>query len=520
MGKSSQVLLGVDVVLLGVDIGATGIKVGLFDTSGRLVAAAGRRNAPVQQPGGKPGWMVWDVERIWGAVCEASREALSQTDAAVAGVSVTGFGADGVPLDRQGRLLYPMISWHCARTVPQRDWLNRQIDPMEIYRITGYHNYPINTINRLRWLLENEPAVMEAADHWLMVQDYIVYRLTGAFTTEATIASTTMAFDLESRNWSETLLDLVGVPRGLFPAPGEPGSMLGSVSQAASECSGIPAGVPVATGGHDCEIGALGSGVSSPERYIDITGTWEMVIAALDRFLPLPELFSEGIDYECHTVPGRYLCQGLMLAGGVVEWALSAFYRDVPQDQRYRALIEEAEEEQPGSGGVVVLPAFVRGMGAFQAHDASGAILGLTTTTRRGQIGRAVLEACCYQLRKQMQVIAEGTGAHPSALLVLGGATRNPLWLQMKADITGMPVLVPEHEEVTLLGAAMLAGVGAGIFASITEAISATRFGLMEYLPKEDTRARYEELFQSVFMPIPPALETVNRAISGRPDRS
>lgn len=505
------------VALVGIDVGATGIKAGVFDAHGRLLSSAGRRNGPIQQEDGREGWMVWDVERIWADVCAACREAIAAAgEVRVAGVSVTGFGADGVPLDRDGRQLYPMISWHCSRTMPQRDWLNRQLQPEEIYAITGYHNYPINTINRLRWLREHAPQALDSAHRWLMVQDYVVYRLTGEFSTEATIASTTMAFDMNTLTWSKRLLDVVGAPESILPPISTPGSVLGTVTAVAAERSGIPEGTPVATGGHDCEIGALGSGVVSTDRFIDITGTWEMIIASLDRFLPLPTLYAEGIDYEAHTVPGYYLCQGLMLAGGVVEWILGGFYADVATESRYGAFISEASAIDAGSDGVVVLPAFVRGMGAFQAHDATGAILGLTTTTKRGAIARAVLEACCYQLRKQMEVISANTGARPCSLLVLGGATRNPLWLQMKADVTGLPVEVPEHSEVTLLGAAMLAGIGAGLYTSIDDAIASTRFPLSRYEPCADAHNRYSDLYRSVFLPVAPALGAVNAELTAR----
>lgn len=503
-------------VLLGIDVGATGIKAGVFRRDGTLLASSGRRNGPVEQPGGEPGWMIWDVEAIWQAVCAACRQAVAQADGDIAGISVTGFGADGIPLNAAGDPLYPMISWHCSRTVPQRDWLSREIDPREIYAITGYHNYPINTLNRLRWLREHEPGVLDRAHHWLMVQDYVVFRLTGAFSTEATIASTTMAFDLNRHEWSDRLLAVAEVPRHILPPISTPGTVLGSVHARAADEVGVSAGTPVATGGHDCEIGALGSGVTTPETFIDITGTWEMVIAAVDRFQPLPVLYEEGIDYESHTVPGRYLCQGLMLAGGVVEWVLSSFYRDVPAESRYRVFMEEAASEPAGSGGVLLLPAFVRGMGAFQAHDATGALLGITTTTGRGQIARAALEACCYQLRKQHNVLSSALDLSPDALLVLGGATRNPLWLQMKADITGLPITVPSHDEITLLGAAMLAGVGAGLYADLDEAIETTRFPLRTYEPEPGRHDRYSDLYESLFAPLPKSLEGVNRGLSRR----
>jgi L-fuculokinase len=434
---------------------------------------------------------------------------------------VTGFGADGTPMDADGRQLYPFISWHCARTVPQIGAVAAAIDPYEAYRITGYHNYPFNTINRLLWLREHAPRVLERAHRWLMMQDYIAYRLSGTFSTEVTIASTTMLLDLARRDWSPRMLEVAGVPASLFPPLSEAGAAVGEVTRQAAEATGLPAGLPVATGGHDCEIGMLGSGVAEPTTFVDITGTWEMLIAMQERFSPGREAFEKGIDVEAHAIPGKYLCQGLMPAGSVVEWVREQFYPGQAPDAAYEAMVAEATAEVPGSGDVFVLPAFVRGAGPFAADSALGALVGLTTQTRRAQVVRAAFESLCFQMRRQLEVIERASSGeqgpvhhspltthhspHCERLRVLGGGQRNELWLQMKADVTGRPVEVLEHPEVTLMGVALLAGVGAGVFRDVPEAVASIEVPVAHLEPDSTAHRRYEDSFGR-FLELAPAL--------------
>ena len=536
-------------LLVGIDVGATGIKAGLFDPRGRLVARASRRNAPRPEitplvsgegQGEGPGeGLIWDGDEVWRQVCGALREvtARAPAESTLRGVAVTGFGADGTPVDANGRQLYPFISWHCSRTLPQVRAVAQAIDPYEAYQITGYHNYPFNTINRLIWLREQAPGVLERAHCWLMMQDFIAHRLSGAYSTEVTIASTTMLLDLARRDWSPRMLAIAGVPAVLFPPLSEAGAPVGEVTRAAAEATGLPSGLPVATGGHDCEVGMLGSGVAKPSTFVDITGTWEMLIAMLDRFTPGREAFEKGIDTEAHAIPGKYLCQGLMPAGSVVEWVREQLYPAQAPEAAYETMAAEAAAEPPGAGGVFVLPAFVRGSGPFAADNALGAILGLTTQTRRGQVVRAAFEALCFQMRRQLEVIeraARGQGSgvrgeepnpdpsplapHPPVrcerLRVLGGGQRNNLWLQIKADVTGRPVEVVQHPEVTLMGAALLAGVGAGIYRNAEEAVASIEVPVTRLEPDPAAHQRYEEAYAR-FLEVAPALRSFHSVVHG-----
>ncbi len=506
-------------VLMGIDLGATGIKAGAFTPDGALVASASRRNGPVQQPGAPAGWLTWDHEAIWAAVCACTREVMGALAPGqrVAGVSVSGFGVDGAPVDREGKLLYPLSSWHDTRNLAETAWLTDILGEETLYGITGFHNYAMQTVNRLRWLRVHEPAVLDRAHSYLMTQDFLVHRLSGAFTTEHTMASTTTLLDLRKKKWSDRIFAAIEVDPGIFPPISKPGERVGEVTPKAGAETGIPTGTPVATGGHDCEIGALGAGVTDPHTFIDITGTWEMIIAILDEFTPTRPLFEAGIDWELHAVPGQYLCQSLMIAGGVVEWMGRSFYADVPQDRLYRTMIDEARSHGPGAGGVAVLPAFNRGSGPFQAHHSLGTILGLTTTTARGQIVRAVFEASCYQLARQIGVIEANTAARCSRIRTLGGVQKNEFWLRMKADVTGLPVEVIENPEVTLLGAAVLAGVGAGIWTDPAAAVARMTFPVTVYEPDTERHALYRDWYERVFAKIAPALGDVYLGMHGFP---
>jgi sugar (pentulose or hexulose) kinase len=311
------------------------------------------------------------------------------------------------------------------------------------------------------------------------------------------------------------MLEIAGVPASLFPPLSEAGAKVGEVTRAAAEATGLPAGLPVATGGHDCEIGMLGSGIAEPSTFVDITGTWEMLIAMQDQFSPGREAFEKGIDTEAHAIPGKYLCQGLMPAGSVIEWVREQFYPGQQPDAAYETMVTEAAAEPPGAGGVFVLPAFVRGSGPFAADHALGALLGLTTQARRGQVVRAAFESLCFQMRRQMEVIERTSAAHSTAdvqrssrcerLRVLGGGQRNQLWLQIKADVTGRAVEVLQHPEVTLMGVALLAGVGGGVYRDAREAVSSIEFPVTRLGPNREAQRRYEEAFGQ-FLELAPAL--------------
>ena len=319
-----------------------------------------------------------------------------------------------------------------------------------------------------------------------------------------------MLLDMGTRTWSPRMLDACEINPAILPPISEAGTRIGSVTAQAAGETGLKVGTPVVTGGHDCEVAVLGAGVGDLDTWIDITGTWEILIATVDRFAPAAEHHASGLDFECHARPGQWICQSLMIAGAVTEWVRANFYRDVADDHVYETMFAEAETP---SNGVYVLPAFMRGMGPDASKHALGTILCLQTMTSRGQVVRAALEGLCFQLRKQIGAIGNAVGRTPKRLRVVGGGQKNSLWLQLKADATGLPIEITTNPEVTLLGVAMLAGIGAGVYKNMDEALRQVTFTTECVAPDMDAHSAYRDRFEGIYLPAPAALSDVYRAI-------
>ena len=434
------------------------------------------------------GWFVWDAERLWGDTASALREACRGLEPVA--VAVAGFGADGAPFSADGTQLYPVISWHDARAKEELDEIIGFVGERRLYELTGYHAYPINTLCRWRWLANNAPDALEEA-RWLMVPDIIAFRLTGEQRSDPTAASTQMAFDLARRTFAPELLAEAGVTPDLLPQLVPPGEVLGHVTAEAAERTGLPAGIPVCAAGHDAEAAAFAAGGMPDGTALDISGTWEIVMLRHDRFEPSEEFFEAGIDWEVDALPGRFLCLALMPSGSVINWVRDLAYPGAD----WHELIADAHRAPIGSHGVTVVPAWVRGMGPYARRRQGGSIEGLQTTSTRADVARATFEGLCLQLRAQLRVLERLHDRPLERLRVTGGAQRNPLWLQLKADMTGCACEAIPHEELTLLGAALLAGVGAGVYSCFDEALSAAEREPHVIDPDEAAHAAYDELF-------------------------
>jgi len=456
-------------VVLVFDCGATNLKAVAVDPQGRIIANASRSNSPKPQRDGKPGWLIWDLEEIMRKLCEGAREVSTKVDPKnIKAVTVATWGADGAPIRRDGTLTYPPISWQCPRTEETIKRIGKKMSAWEIFQVTGYQIIPFNTLLRLIWLRENAPKALAEAHNWLMMPGLIAHRLTGQFHIDPTSASTMMAMDLMKRDWSSSMLELAGLDTSFFPEWCEPGKTVGYITEDAEKQSSIPAGVPVVAGGHDTQFALFGSGAKMGEAILS-SGTWEILGVRAKTFNPSLTAFKDGVIFEADVQPGLWNPQLLMMGSGVLEWVLDKVFPRTRKG-KYDTMTREAKSVQAGSEGVIFIPSFVRESGPTKKYGTMGTLLGLTLRTSRGQILRAAIEGLSFQLRQALQILNKTTALKIKGIRIVGGGSKNPLWNQIRADVTGLPVITTEQKEYTTVGAALSSFIGIGRYRSPEEA--------------------------------------------------
>mgnify|MGYP005835532857 CR=1 FL=1 len=479
-----------------VDCGSTNLRAIAVDDKGQIAATAGRPNAPVPQPGQPRGYIIWDIEQLWSQICEVTRECAARADD-VSAVTFTTWGADGAPVRPDGTLAYPPICWQDTRTEALAASIGDRMPVLDIYRETGYQVIPFNTLLKLIWLRENEPETLEGTQ-WLMMAGLLSMKLCGERSLDPTAGGTMMAMDMARRDWSPRMLSLAGLDSGFFPRWVEPGGVIGQVTPQAAAETGLPAGIAVVAAGHDTQFAAIGSGAQRGEAILS-SGTWEILMLRQDSFQATEAGLADGVLIECDAVPGVYNPQLLMMGSGVLEWVRDHFYAGLGSDEKaYAKLAADCEQAGAGSGGVTVLPSFVAATGPAKRYGTQGTVLGLTITTEPAQVYRAALEGLTCQLRHALEVLGAATGATPELIRVVGGGSKNALWNQMRADLTGLPIVTIEQKEATVVGAAMFAHLGVGTFASLAEAQAAMTGGAATVEPgdsasTEGLYARYRQ---------------------------
>jgi xylulokinase len=509
--------------LAGIDLGSTSLKAVVYDLAGNVMGSGSTPTERFHPDPAHPDWTVWDPAQIWAGAAAAAREAVAKLDdpGAIAAVAVTGMGMDGVPVDESGKWLYPFISWLCPRTEPQHKWWSERIGAEKTFAIGGNSLWAFSTALRLLWMAEHEPGILARTKKWLLIEDFLNFMLCGKEATDYSMASCTLLFDQESRSWSREMLALSGIEGRLLCDPLPSGTVLGEVNRAAAEATGLREGTPVVLGGHDYLCGALPVGALAPGVFLDVSGTWEVVQATMPGPVLSPALQRIGATVECHVAKGMYSAMGAAISSEMLEW----YRREFGAEARARAasrgcvdwetLMEEAAASPPGSNGVLFLP-HMGGSGCPVVDSRSrGSFVGLAPTATRGDMLRAVIEGLDYQLLDIIQQLGATIGFGVEKLVCVGGAARNPFWMQNKADVIGREIEVSEVEDASPLGAAMLAGIGVGLYRDEKDAYEQVRKPGSVYEPDPASSARYAEWF-AIYKTLYPALREVSHAVSAK----
>jgi xylulokinase len=479
-----------DELLLGIDIGTTNCKAIVFDLHGKRLSQ-GSAPTPVYHP--QPEWFEHDPAQIWQTVVQAIRQALVGIDAgAIRGVAIASFGEAGVLVDASGQTLSPMMAWHDARCLRQLEQWCAQIDQQWVNAITAMPARSIYTLFKLLWMREHWPDAYTNAQRWLFASDYIAYQLTGEQATDYSQASRSLMFDLRQRQWSNAILVAAGMPESLMPALQAAGTALGQVTKQAAAVTGLAAGTTVGIGGHDHIVGAFAAGVVMQGQCLDSMGTAEATFLPLEDTPPATVTPGLGGAFGAHVARDRtFFLDGLLSSGACLNWIQSIL---TPQVAGFAELEALAQRAPAGSRGALFLPRM--------AAEEHGAFAGINLACGAPEFARAVYEGLAYGWRELLEAGEAALGLRAEHIRVIGGGVRSPIWTQIKADVLGRPLELLDLDESVALGAAMLGGLAAGVYASEAEAHQAVEHTSHWLYPNAEQHAMYEPYYRARFLPL------------------
>ncbi|MEW6226542.1 MAG: FGGY family carbohydrate kinase [Bacillota bacterium] len=501
--------------LLGIDVGTTRTKALIIDEDGRMKALAAERTEVVNLP---DGGAVHQPESLWRSVVSVIRQTLVHVEShEIAGVAVASFGEAGVPVDKAGRPTHPVLAWHDQRPGDTCERLVNRLGREFLYQVTGLPPNPIFSVFKILWLQENVPEAMARANKWLSVDGYVNYRLSGAMVMDFTQASRTLALDIRKGTWATSIVE-EGDIAGLLPSVVESGTVIGEVSAAAAEETGLMAHTPVVAGGHDHICASLAVGCTEPGYVSDSMGTAESVLSVQAT---VPAQFAAGrmLRFGRYVVPGRfYGAAALTASGATLDWAVATLAESRGKGDNgvlidnYAAILARAETRRPGAGGILFLPHLLGGGPPEWDPASRGAFLGLRPCHAADDMLRAVVEGLSFEFRYLLDEIEQATGVSSRVIRATGGGAKNPLWLRVKAAVTGLPIEIPQVLEATAMGAALLAGLGVGLYSTPADAVQRTLHVAEVYEPDQSLMDTYAPIFD-VYKGIYPSVSAIHRQL-------
>jgi xylulokinase len=489
------------------DLGTTGNKATLFDTTGAVV---GSTFAAYGTAYPHPGWAEQDPADWWRVVRDSTRDLLDTSDVAAGDVAVVSFSGmmNGMlAVDAKGTPLRSAIIWADQRATAEAEYLAEQCGGMtRVYRRTGHRPGASYTAAKMLWLKGHQPDLYARTHQVLQAKDYAAYKLSGAFATDYSDASSTNLFDLEQRDWAEDMIRALGLDPQKLPPPLPSSTIVGQVTPKAAAQTGLLTGTPVVIGGGDGACATVGAGCVRPGDAYNYIGSssWIAVTAKLPLHDPQMRTFTFA-----HLDPALYFPTGTMqCAGGAYDW-LERLLRGEGEMKLYDEMNAAAAAIAPGARGLLFLPYLIGERSPHWNPLARGVFAGLTMAHGRAEMARAVLEGVAFNLKMILDAFLE-QGASIQAMRLIGGGAQSGLWRQILADVYGLPVLRPALlAEATSLGAAIAGGVGVGLFSDfgVARQIVRVQEGERPDLARQERYTELYDLFQRTYTALEPIFD-------------
>jgi xylulokinase len=502
--------------LVGIDLGTQSIRALLADTQGRTLALASRATPTIAIG---PGQAEYDPENLFATVLAVLREVAPAVPPGgeVLGIACASMGEACVLADASGRPVAPAITWFDRRTERVSAALAAKIGDDRAFRIAGMPVDPTMTLAKILWHRDSDPAAFARARRMLNLADWIAFKLSGEAATDLSLASRTLCLDMTARAWSAEILDIAGIDIALLPQIRPSGTRLGPVLASVLADTGLPGRPVVGVGGHDHVVGGFAAGAGRPGVLLDSMGTAEALFQTVAR--PVMTEANRALGFWQGAIglhrPFAYFGAGINSCGGTIEWFRRLLGGAEQAEPARDTLIAEAAALPPGGHGTCFLPHLAYGTAPNVDQASRGAFIGLTADTTRGAMFRAVQEGLALEARLTVDAMADQPGVgRPDDIRVIGGNTRNALFLHIKAAAYGRDLTIIDEPEATGLGAALLGGIAAGVWPDMDAAQAAIAQPRHIVTPDPAWVARYEELYQTVYRRFYASIAPLSHALS------
>ncbi|WP_342475630.1 FGGY-family carbohydrate kinase [Weizmannia sp. FSL K6-0777] len=504
--------------LLGTDIGTSGTKTVLMDTEGHLIAQD-LQEYDIITP--RPLWAEQWPD-VWLDAAKASiRNTVQKSGISkekIAGIAISGlYGGSGIPLDENMKPVRPCMIWMDRRADEETKWVLEHIGEENLQEITYNGADPYYGYTKILWMKRHEPENWKKTKLFLPPNDYVIYHLTGEISIDYSSAGNIGGiFDMNTRTWSKTLMDQMGIPMSMMPQRiVESTDIVGGLTKKAAEELGLSEGMPVIAGGIDCGAANIGLGVLESGIYAASIGTSMCAALISDQPAKGKGLIVWPYLYDAKRL--SYCFAGANTAGAIVKWfkqTLCQFELEAEKHggrNAYDILNEQASKIPAGSNGLIVLPYFMGERAPIWDSDAKGTIIGLSLAHTKAHLYRAFLEAVAYSLRNAMEATGENVG---NAIYIAGGVTKSKVWRQIFADVTGYPVICPLHDVEANMGDVILAGIGTGLLSYE----DAKKWQVLDekILPNPENHEKYNacyQVYQSAYQHLKQDMKAVSRLV-------
>ncbi|MDO5392215.1 MAG: FGGY-family carbohydrate kinase [Eubacteriales bacterium] len=477
----------------GLDIGTTGCKLTVFDENGKQLHKS-YCDYPVKRMSGAH---ETDAESILDGVWKVLTDTTKKY-ADIAGIGITSFGETFVMTDEAGKPLHPAMLYTDPRGKEQCRMLCEKMKEERIAQISGVKPHEMYSLPKLMWLKEKEPELYKKAKHVFLMEDFVVFHLTGQAKIDYSLATRTMGFDIRRLEWSREIFEAAGIDVNLMSETVPTGTAAGTVSRAAAEKTGLSTKTKIVCISHDQIAAAVGAGVFDSETAVDGAGTVECITPVYDEIPDINVMTKGNYAVVPYVIPGKYVCYAFSYTGGaLMQWCTDTIAKKEKEEAGKLGIsVNELLEKQSVSPtGLLVLPHFAGAATPYMDTGSKGAILGLTTAVSAADIYRGCMEGVVYEMVLNMQWL-KPSGIRFRKLHATGGGAHSKEWMQMKADMLNMEITSLETVDAGTVGSAMLTGIAVDCFKNLQDAAEIMVHKVCTYKPNKEMHEKYMKIYQ------------------------